>query len=199
MNKIMPFKLFAFSMLFIAIACSSEPTNEVPYGENPETPTQQELEEKMPIVYDSLFVTDSTINDKGRVVRLHKINGKRFNGWAKQVFQDNDHRDRYTKIENGIVVWQIGYYANGQLDHDFHMKDGFNVGSQRMWRSNGDPYLDSYYLEGGVPDGIHKRWHADNILARMATFENGDLIYEVNYDQNGNVTRSTGKAPKKNR
>jgi antitoxin component YwqK of YwqJK toxin-antitoxin module len=41
-------------------------------------------------------------------------------------------------------------------------------------------------------DGIQKRWHAGNVLAREALFKNGNVIYDIRYDKEGNVTQQIG-------
>ena len=130
--------------------------------------------------------TDTNRYDK------YLLNNDLFTGWACQVFNDIEHQYRYMLIQDGQLVRQIGYFENGQLDHDFRIKNGKNQGSSRMWRSDGLPYIEEYYNQFGNMDGIQKRWHAGKVLAREALYKNGTLIYDICYDQNGNVTKQTG-------
>lgn len=130
-------------------------------------------------------------------LRTFSLNGVTFEGWAYQVFLDTEHRFRYTKFEKGLAVWQIGYYDNGDLGHDFHMKDGLNYGSQRMWRKGGGLYIDTFFLEGEIQHGLQYRWHGNGALAREALFNNGNLSYEVLFDKIGNITEKKGDLPKK--
>ena len=98
-------------------------------------------------------------------------------------------------IDDGLVVWQVGYYDTGEIDHDFHMKNGFNMGSQRMWNKGGGLYIDTYFLEGGIQHGPQKRWYGNGQLAMDAFFRNGTPIYEVLFDTDGTVVNAKGKLP----
>jgi len=149
----------------------------VPYGLNPRTPAHKDLKEISRTNIDAL----STINETAY------LDGQVFNGWTYQIFEDNEHRYRYTKYEKGKKVWQIGYYANGVLDHDFHVLNGKNKGSQRMWREDGTPYIDNFFLEGGIMHGVQKRWYSGNRLAMESKYENGTLIYKKEYDESGKL------------
>lgn len=163
--------------IHMTISDSTSIPSSVPYGLNPRTPTQKDLIEVSKINYDSL-------NNLNGISYLH---GQIFNGWTYQIFEENDHRYRYTKYENGKKVWQIGYFANGILDHDFHVLKDKNKGSQRMWRGDGSPYIDNFFLEGGILHGVQKRWYSDNRLAMESKYENGELIYKKEYDESGNL------------
>jgi hypothetical protein len=110
---------------------------------------------------------------------------KVFSGWACSVLHDNKHRYRYELYEAGIMVRRIGYYDNGLVDVDFRMKDCENYGPSRMWRDDGGMYIDEYYSEPGVKDGLHKRWHNNGVIAREAKYEKGMMIYEKLFDSSG--------------
>ena len=118
-----------------------------------------------------------------------------FTGWACQDDHPNSHRYRFAYITDGKLQWQIGYYAGGQLDHDFRLKDGRSMGSERMWKENGQPYIDQYYSSPGKMHGIQRRWHNRNILAREALFEHGTMIYEKLYDKGGRLIETKGDVP----
>ncbi|MCH1576009.1 MAG: hypothetical protein L7S67_07015, partial [Flavobacteriales bacterium] len=87
--------------------------------------------------------------------------------WTSMTEQIGVFRSRYQRYENGWLVEQVGFYANGQLDHHFHMgRDGRNVGSQRMWYPNGQPYIDQFHDEDGLLHGPQWRWRSDGVLDR---------------------------------
>lgn len=151
----------------------------VPYGFYPMTPSQGILMQESKVHIDSLHLNN------GRAF----LKDTSFSGWTYQIFENNEHRYRYTKFENGFKVWQIGYYENGVLDHDFHVLNNENKGSQRMWRSDGSPYIDNYFLEGGILHGVQKRWYADYQLAMESKYDEGKLIYKYEYDKKGNLLR----------
>ena len=125
---------FAFILVVLFLACQkpeSPSSFEVPRENNPKTPKQDRLEPWVKVNFQELAENLDTL-DSGKVVRVYSRDGNLFSGWAKQIFEVNEHRFRCMYFQEGLVEWQIGYFDNGDLDHDFHMKDGNNFGSQRM-------------------------------------------------------------------
>ena len=120
-----------------------------------------------------------------------------YSGWACQVFTDTDHRYRFSRYENGVLVRQIGYFDNGNLGHDFSMQNGNSIGSERMWRRDGNPYVRNYYLAPGVKHDYQRRWEAGGHLVYEALFEKGKEIYAVSFDGDGNVISGRGDVPEK--
>lgn len=186
-------------ILMSVLACgqySNTVPDQVPYGKSPLTPTQEALEAKEPM--DAQVLTESRFfDDEGRATSRFYLNDAPYSGWSYQEFTETDHRHRYTRYEEGWRVWQIGFYDNGQLDHDFHMMKGRTLGSERMWRRDGKPYIDYYYSEVGAMDGFQRRWHVNDILAREGLYEEGKLIYELLFDYDGEITDSKGSPPNK--
>jgi antitoxin component YwqK of YwqJK toxin-antitoxin module len=184
-------------LLILALSsCSGQTNNSVETTitdiRKPITPTRDILEKWVTIQADQLTKirkNDSIAYDK------YLWNNKPFTGWSREIFEDNDHKYRYAKYENGIMVWQIGYYANGQLDADFHMKDGKNVGSERMWHSDGSLYIDTYYNSAGEPDGLQWSWFKNGKVSRKGLYKNGEMIYEIYYDMDGQIKESKGEIP----
>ena len=161
----------------VAFSDSTSIPGNVPYGFNPKTPSQKDLKKVSRTNNDSLKFLNGTAYLSDRI----------FDGWTYQIFENNDHRYRYIKYEKGKKVWQIGYFASGVLDHDFHVFNDKNKGSQRMWRGDGTPYIDNFFLEGGVLHGVQKRWYSDNRLALESEYNKGTLVYKKEYDELGNL------------
>ena len=184
-------RIVGMMVVLACTGCPAQPETSVPtaMNRNPSTPPQDSLDQICSIAYDSLQRIPKSHPDSSDLYLLRKA---RFSGWACHIFSDTEHKFRYTQYDGGVLIWQIGYYANGQLDHDFRMRQGKSMGSERMWRGDGHPYIDYYYSAPGVPHGIHRRWHTNNMLAREALFEHGLLIYEHLYDQNGKLLESKG-------
>lgn len=163
------------------IHSQSELPKVVPYNKNPNTPTQQQLDAVNPISIELLNITyikENAINPK-----IYTLDSLPFSGWTIQIFHDSDHKFRYVLLQSGLPEWQIGFYDNGDLDHDFHMKNGQNKGSQRMWRKNGIRYIDTYFKEGGIQHGEQFRWDNNDNLIWEAIYNNGILISESHYDR----------------
>ena len=61
-----------------------------------------------------------------------------------------------------------------------------------MERSDGSPYIEEYYNQSGKMDVNQQRCQAGRVLAREALFKNGNVIYDIRCNQNGNVIQQTG-------
>jgi len=198
--------LFMLLISCLAILCNGQ-TNltlgPVPRNQNPDIPKKEVLDALDLVRFDDLKEMQLLIGE-GRAKRVYALKEEAFTGWVIKIFTNTNHKFRYTKFEKGEAVWQIGYFDNGDIGHDFHMKNGLNYGSQRMWRIGGDKYIDTYFLEGGVQHGQQFRWHADNILAREALFDQGKLVYEKLFDKKGKLVEEKDEvlfnflAPKNN-
>ena len=171
-------------------------TPKVPYEKNPKTPSKESLESLNLLPFEALNIEINNI-EGGKHIKIYKKGSLLFNGWTIQLFKGNEHRFRYTHYTNGLADWQIGYFDNGELDHDFHMKDGVNCGSARMWQKGGCPYIDTYFLEGGIGDGPAYAWHVNCSLSRDALFDNDKLLYEVKFDAEGKIVARQGEIPEK--
>ena len=167
----------------------------VPYHREPETPSHAALQAISAIDVQQLR-RERKFDEKRQKTDTYYLQDTLFTGWSFQIFDDTNHKYRYTKYEDGAPVWQIGYFDNGVLDHDFHLKNGKTLGSEKMWRRNGDPYIDYFYSAADQMDGLQRRWHANRVLARQGLYKAGTLVYEVIYDPGGKVTSSKGAVPK---
>lgn len=176
-------------------ACTAQPglnTMPVPYQAKPPIPTMEALDD-LDLTDQTALTIEETRDSLGIITRQYFLKDLPFSGWTKAVFLDTDHRYRYVRYESGFPVWQIGYYDNGEIDHDFHIKNGKNKGAQRMWNKGGQLYIDTYFEEGGIQHGKQYRWYGDGTLARDAEFSHGKLIYEILYDKTGKETTRKGE------
>ncbi len=183
-----------FSSLIILISCFGQPT----YSQNlqdpydPATPSKDILDNLCEVKAVGLKKVHKTHVDEED---QYYLNDKRFTGWACDTDETNNHKFRYTKYISGSLKRQIGYYVGGQLDHDFHIQDGKSMGKERMWMDDGHLYIDHSYSSPGVMHGLQRRWHQNHVLARKAFFDNGKLIYEELFDQDGNSISLKGQKP----
>jgi hypothetical protein len=187
---------FIIGLLMTSIGCMSQTESlpeVVPREINPETPSYEILSKNITVEFNSLS-EEVTNLDKMRTTRVYSLNGERYSGWAYQEFFDSEHRHRFTLFYYGSAVWQIGYFQDLDLGHDFHMKDGYNYGSQKMWNNDGGLYIDTYFLEKEIQHGIQKRWSGRQ-LVRDALFDKGSLIYDVSFDGQGNIMKIEGTLP----
>lgn len=159
----------------------------------PSSPAQIELDHSCDVDASEIRRKNNKINGG---VDMYYVNDKAFSGWGCSVDPTNDHKYRYSLYKDGRLIWQVGYWANGQIDHDFRSKEGVSLGSQRMWMSDGWPYIENYYSAPEVKDGLWRRWFANHQIAYQAVFEEGQLIYEIEWDEGGNISNSQGQVPK---
>lgn len=166
---------------------------EVPREVDPSTPTYELLAREVTQDFNSLEQEVVQLNPM-ETTRVYRLDGELYTGWTYQEFFDTEHRHRFTKFENGTPIWQIGYFDNLTLGHDFHMKDGYNYGSQKMWHSDGSVYINSYFLENEVQHGIQRTWSKEH-LVRDALFDHGKLIFDARFDDLGNMIQLEGSLP----
>ncbi len=171
-------------------------------------PTEQLIstDPRHPITHSRDSLESWTEIDATTLTRVRKSEGSKYdryflkdelyNGWARQIFPNEDHRYRYSLYEDGLLMRQIAYYASEQLDADFEMKRGMNCGSARMWHADGKLYIDTFCDENGNQHGMQWRWHGNGEVARKALYESGIMIYELLYDINGVQTEKRGRVPK---
>ena len=187
--------------LFCFYVCSGQNKNSIEQElksiRSPYTPTPDSLNKFNPVNVSNLVKYQK---NKSSEMDLYFMNDKQYTGWSYEVFPDSDHRYRYAEYKSGVLKWQITFFQNGKLSSDFHMneKTGKNLGSERMWHSDGSPYIDTYFSENGVEDGLQWRWHKNNELARKAFYKNGEMVFEQLFDINGKLIKQTGFIPESN-
>ena len=84
------------------------------------------------------------------------------------------------------MIRRTAYYDNGQIDSDFRQKDCKNYGPSRMWLYDGNLYIDEFYIAPGIRHGIQRQFHANGTLARETKMDNGKVIYQKQFDYEGN-------------
>ena len=191
--------LLSILLLAILTSCHGQVVDknlDVPYGHTPATPSKESLDMLNLIPFEALNI-EMRKSKGGNQIRIYTKDNMLFDGWTIQLFKDNEHRFRYTHYANGLADWQIGYFDNGELDHDFHMKNGMNCGSARMWQKGGCLYIDTYFLEGGINDGPAYAWYENCVLSRDALFDKDRMVYEVKFDREGNIVEKYGEIPEK--
>ena len=197
--------LVAWSQPFLPRA-SSEVQGEVATERHPDVPSQSMLDTVASDAKSQMVPAHGGLDPQGRPIWAHQVQRRQwadttltFSGWvriltketterwweleqgakrwASMTEQRGTHRWRYQRYEDGWLVEQVGFYAQGQIDHHFHMKhDGRNVGSQRMWYPSGAPYLEQFHDENGALHGPQKRWGRNGILDLNLHFEHGQEL-----------------------
>jgi hypothetical protein len=167
-------------------------------------PSQAWLDSVAPHARGQMKPEHGGLDRFGRPVWAHQVQRRQwkdttllFNGWVKLIAHETNPldgdstfvkdssdawlganvRSRYQRYENGWLVEQVGYVGLGQVEHHFHMGcDGRNVGSQRMWYPNGQPYIDQFHDEDGLLHGPQWRWRSDGVLDRDDQFNHGVAV-----------------------
>ena len=160
----------------------------------PSTPKLDSLKKWCSINY-----ADLTITPKSDLTKYDSFsfNNQPFSGWACQIFEDHAHRYRYTQFKDGKRLRLVAYYVNGVIDSDFYTDWSMGYGTERMWMADGKPYIESYFVAPGVMHGLQRRWFSNNKVAREALYNQGVLVYELEYNKEGNLINSKGTIPTK--
>ena len=151
---------------------------------HPAMPALDSLFRAAPDAERTVLPTHGGVNREGRPVWGHQVRRvhqtdttKAYTGWTRHILVDSDHRWRFQRFLKGWLVEQVGYYADGTADHHFHTDTlGRNVGSQRMWRADGQPYLDQFHDTKGRLHGRQLRWDDDGSLDWDARFNHGTEV-----------------------
>ena len=194
MDYLPPYILGIAITLFAS--CTQSIPVQIPYHRDPETPSLAALQ-AISKIDASALERHQVFDEAGEGIQTFSLDGELFTGWAYFLHPDTDHRYRFIFCKAGKIHWQVGYYDNGQLDHDFHMKADKSFGSERMWNKNGRPYIDYFYDPPGEMDGVQYRWHGNGVLAREGLYKKGEMVYEVIFDKEGRPIEKKGKVPEK--
>lgn len=186
-----------FSLLSVLLICGCSHSQEPEFPDefweiDPVSPSQMDLDSWCEEEYENLERENNRINGG---IDLYRLKGKLWTGWACSNDPTTEHQFRYSYFKEGVLWWQLGYFSNGQLDHDFRMQNGKNCGSNRMWKADGWPYIENYYSGPDEKHGLWKRWYGTRQLAMQALWEKGKLIYKAEWDQEGTLVKSEGKLP----
>ena len=132
----------------------------------------------------TVLPTHGGVNREGRPVWGHQVRRmhqsdttKAYTGWTRTSSSTATTVGRFQRFLKGWLVEQVGYYADGTADHHFHTDTlGRNVGSQRMWRADGQPYLDQFHDTEGQLHGRQLRWNNKGQLDWDARFHHGTEV-----------------------
>ncbi len=200
----MPVNTFAYFLLLLVFISSCHSKKTPIHIENnsigiqvvhPVSPSLDSLKKWCAVAFTDLEI-QSKIADKS--YDSFSFNQKAFTGWACQTFEGNAHKYRYHKILNGKIIRQVYYYVNGQIDSDYYADWSLGFSSERTWLANGNAYLENYYSAPGVMHGLQRRWYNTAILAKEAMYNHGVLVYEIQYNKQGEIEATKGAVPNQN-
>ncbi|MDG2296587.1 MAG: hypothetical protein P8L75_00180 [Gammaproteobacteria bacterium] len=78
-----------------------------------------------------------------------------------------------------------GWYKNGQLKGEVNYKDGLSEGLMRGWNEKGQLVIE-WNMKEDLPEGLCKSWYDNGKLSWKAKFENGELVNQECWDEDGN-------------
>lgn len=93
------------------------------------TPVQDSLISWCETNYVDLKIKEDDINEQ----KIYYKNIRPFSGWACSNDPESNHQYLYFQFKNGELKRKIGYFSNGNIDHDFSVLDGKSMGCERMW------------------------------------------------------------------
>ncbi|MEM7103976.1 MAG: M14 family zinc carboxypeptidase [Bacteroidota bacterium] len=190
MKKITPILIIMFAVFCMMCKTKTNESAKVLNSEH-DVPAQDSLET---ICKQDFLELEKLQKDRTTPYDRYMLNGKLFSGCSKQVFENNKQQYRYSFIQNGILQRQIGYYVNGQVDHDFNLVDGLPHGPERMWMSDGHLYIEHHY-ENGKQEGYQRRWHSNHVLAREGYYRDGVAAFDLFFDPEGELIEAESILP----
>ncbi len=180
--------LFLLFLFAAAVNCNAQLSADFYTSKSPDTPLRVTLD---------TWCTHSLDSIKRQLGKqttyYHK--GKLFTGWACSIDMNTEHRYRYAKFEDGLLVWQLGYFASGNIGHDFRRKGDKSMGSERMWKADGSLYIKGFYSAPGVFDGLQERWYSNGQKASESLYQHGRMLYMVEWSTNGWMVKAKGNVP----
>lgn len=191
MNRTTAFIILIGTLVCLITGCHS--ANSDSSVSKPKSPSRDSLESLCTVDMGELKRKFKMLNAKSHT--RYYLNDELFTGWACLTDPENEHKYRYAQYDSGQLIRQIGYYANGQIDHEFSMKGERRIGRERMWMIDGHLSLDQYYSAPGEMHGYQKGWHSNHVLAREALFDSGTFIYKKSFDENGTLIQLIGEVP----
>ncbi|NWJ95889.1 MAG: hypothetical protein HXX20_08915 [Chloroflexi bacterium] len=93
---------------------------------------------------------------------------------------------------NGEPFTGVGYelYPSGNLWTEQTYKDGILEGSTREWFPSGQLKSETH-LENGGTHSVSRSWYVSGQLESEKYYEYGILIYSLEWNENGQVTKET--------
>ncbi len=149
---------------------------------HPQTPPLDSLLDLCTIHIDSIHRIPRSSEQGGSD---YYRNGVPYNGWACSIDSTNRHMYRISNIQKGKLVRQIGYFSNGQVDHDFKATNGLGIGSNRMWMEDGHIYVQYYYSSPGVKHDTSVRYYKNHQIALLEVYDSGRLLQKTEWDTSG--------------
>ena len=103
--------------------------------------------------------------------------------------------DQPNSILTTLATWKDGfqdgvtiryYESNGKIRVISNWKKGVQNGIFKKYYENGQ-IQDSNYVENGLVQGKLIEWFQNGKVKRVTNYNNGEIIAEIRYDENGNI------------
>ena len=121
-----------------------------------------------------LFSCGDAKNEKDE---LKQPECKELDGFEVAYGEDYDLPKNYTGI--------VKFCRNGKVTSFTTFKDGLVNGLTRWWWNNGNIQYEAFEIDG-LLDGICREWYENGQLANSANYENGIIVSEECWDEDGN-------------
>jgi hypothetical protein len=118
-----------------------------------------------------------------------------FSGWACQTFEGKARKYKFNHFKNGKSIRQVAYFVNGAIESDNYLDWSQGFASERSWMANGKPFTENYYSSPATRHGLQRKWFSNGLLAKETLYDNGLIIYELEYNREGELIISKGAVP----
>lgn len=112
--------------------------------------------------------------------KLYYCTEGRYTG--KAIFPIEDHHGAEKRfeylLEDGRIVRQVGFFEDGSISRDFNFRAGKEHGKFVMYYSNGQRYIEQYFIDGALEGKIY-RWDREGNLLEEAIYSRGKLVKQI--------------------
>ena len=146
-------------------------------------------------LYPSIELSMTGKTSNGHHITIYKDkSGSPFTGVSELRFYKDDRLHNRTKYEDGIMVSNFRFDAEGEKTHQYDYKvteDGFRVKRGAIFLNGEEVVIEEWKFPEDSIEGIgtHKLWYENGSLKFDATFKQGFKYVGLmtKYDQEGNI------------
>ncbi len=116
--------------------------------------------------------------------------GERADGISRGWFPNSNLKSEHTWKDGKLNGKWIQWKETGEKEIVKYYKDGNHDGSYIEWYKNGEKLKEGTYKDGNY-DGLWTYWYINGQKRWEKTFKLGEIISEINYNKDGQITGST--------
>ncbi len=140
-----------------------------------------------------IWDADFTLNEEegdGLRYELFFKDGMRADGITRGWYPNGNLKSEHTWKDGKLNGKWIQWKETGEKEIVKYYKDGNHDGSYIEWYKNGEKLKEGTY-KNDFYDGLWTYWYVNGQKRWEKTFKLGEIISEINYNKDGQITGST--------